>query len=93
MKPMNGSQIAKELGISRQAVSFALRKAILKMYNEVLKQGYADSPFDAVYTLMVMLGLNKGDIEDISEFISLFPKNIQNSFKIDASKIYNIRSL
>ena len=89
-QPMNGSQIAKELGISRQAVSFALRKAIVKMYKEVLRRGYADSPFDAIYSLMVMLGLNDGNVTDIQEFVELFPNDIQNDFKTDAICIYNI---
>lgn len=91
-QPMNGSQIAKELGISRQAVSFALRKAVVKMYKEVLRQGYADSPFDAIYTLMTMLGLNDGNITDIQEFVDLFPKDIQNAFKSDAICTFNIKS-
>jgi DNA-binding transcriptional regulator LsrR (DeoR family) len=88
--PMNGNQIAKEIGISRQAVSFALRKAMLKLYKEVIKRKYAETPFDAIYTLMVMFGLNDGSITDIREFVELFPENIQKDIKTDIICHYNV---
>ncbi len=87
---MNGAEIAKELGISRQAVSFALRKSVNKLYYEVQRLGYADDPFDTVLTLALMLGINKGSSEDMKEFISLLNNDVQVSLKRDAAQIFNV---
>jgi DNA-binding transcriptional regulator GbsR (MarR family) len=89
-KPMTGQEIAKELGISRQAVSFTLRKSMAKMYYEVMNQGFSDSPFDTIQTLSEMLQINMGDEADIKEFVSLFPEEIQEEVKADARRMYNV---
>jgi predicted transcriptional regulator len=87
---LNGTEIADKLGISKQAVSFALRKAMNKMYYEIKKQNYAESPFDIVMTLMEMLQVNRGSVNDMKEFISLFSKSIQKEIKTDAIMNYNV---
>jgi len=89
--PLSGSEIARELGITRQAVSFALRKSVVKMYHEILNRGYAEGSFEAIQTLAEMLQVNLGSIEDIRDFISLFPEDIQEEIKTDARLLYNIR--
>ncbi len=88
--PLNGSEIANKLGISRQAVSFTLRKSMDKLYHEVRKQGYADTPFDTILVLAIMLGINKGNVKDMEDFIGMFGNDIQLSLRVDASQIYNI---
>jgi len=87
---LNGTEIGKKLGISKQAVSFALRKAMNKMYYEVIKQGYAETPFEAIMTLMEMLSVNNGSVNDMKDFISLFKEEIQKEVKEDAYKNFNV---
>ena len=89
--PMNGAQIAREIGITRQAVSYALRKAMVKMYHTVMDKGWADSPFEAVVVLMTILNVNNGDMNDVKEFISLFNLDIQEAVKKDALDKYGDR--
>jgi hypothetical protein len=89
--PMNGAEIAREIGITRQAVSYTLRKSMIKMYHTVIDKGWAESPFEAVIVLMSILNVNKGDMKDIQEFISLFSLDIQNDVKNDALEKYGER--
>lgn len=88
---MNGAEIAKELGISRQAVSYSIRKSMKKMYKYVLTEGIANSPFQAALALMDVLNVNKGSISDIKEFISLFDKDIYKQISNDAASQFNIK--
>lgn len=80
-KPMNGSEIAKELGISRQAVSYNIRKAIKKMYNYILEEKIAETPFQAVVVLMHALNVSNGDVSDIKGFLKLFDKSVISSIE------------
>jgi predicted transcriptional regulator len=89
--PMNGAEIAREIGITRQAVSYALRKGMVKMYKYVLEKGWAESPFEAMVVLMTILGVNNGDMKDVNEFISLFSLDIQEAVKEDAFEKYGER--
>ena len=86
-KPMNGEQIAKHIGITRQAVSYSMRKSMDKMYYYVLNK-YADTPTEAVVALMRVLGVEAGTVEDISEFISYFNNDIMDDIKLDIQKTY-----
>jgi predicted DNA-binding transcriptional regulator len=90
-KPMNGAEIAREIGITRQAVSYTLRKSMVKMYHAVIDKGWASSPFEAVVVLMTVLNVNNGDMKDIQEFISLFNLDIQEDVKKDALEKYGDR--
>ena len=89
--PMNGAEIGKVIGISRQAVSYNIKKSMRKMYKYILSSGMADTPFDAVLVLMNVLGINKGDTEDIRSFINLFDMNIREEIENDAVLIYGDR--
>jgi len=86
--PMNGQEIADYVGITRQAVSYTLRKSLNKMYSYVLQNDLADSPFDAIIVLMKMLRVTNGNTTDVFDFLSYFNKDIQNDVKSDAVKIY-----
>jgi len=86
--PLNGSQIGKKLGVSRQAVSYSIRKSMKKMYKYVLEQRIAETPFDAVLALMSILGINDGDTDDVKGFIGLFDKDIRKEIENDAVSIY-----
>lgn len=90
-KPMSGSDIARELGISRQAVSATLRRSLKKMYKVVLSQNIADSPFQAVLSLMGMLNVNSNSIHDMREFIAMFDNETIEKVMEDAKTQYNIK--
>jgi hypothetical protein len=76
-KPMNGSEIAVELGgMSRQAVSNTLKKAMKKFYKEVKKLDSSWTPFECVCTMMRMFNIPNDDVE-IKKFFTLFPPDIK----------------
>ena len=86
-KPMNGEEIAQELGITRQAVSYSLRKSMDTMYKYALAN-YADTPTEAVVALMRVLGVQAGTVEDFKEFISYFNDDIMRDIKRDIQISY-----
>lgn len=90
-RPMNGAEISRELGISRQAVSYTLRRAMGKLYNHMLTDGTADTPFNAILALMGILGVNNSDINDIQQFLKMFDKKIIEEVTEEARKSFNIR--
>lgn len=88
--PKNGSEIAKELGMTRQAVSVSIRKSMKKMYKRVLTLGLANTPFQAALVLMEALNINSNSPADLKEFMRLFDKDTMRSITEDAKRIYNI---
>lgn len=91
-RPLNGAEIARKLDISRQAVSYTIRKSMGKLYRHILDDGIADSPFNAILSLMVILGVNNSDITDIQAFLKMFDKDIIKEVTDEAKKVYNIRN-
>lgn len=83
-KPMTGSEIARELNITRQAVSQTLKSGVRKMYNEILKQDFADTPFDALVAMMYGFNLHEASHEEIVDFFFLLPNDIRREIKKDA---------
>ncbi len=90
-KPMSGSEIARELGMTRQSVSYSIRKSMKKMYKRVINLGIADTPFQVILVLMDVLNVKSNSVKDIKEFVALFDKDVINSVMEDAKKIYNIQ--
>lgn len=88
--PMSGAQIAREMNITRQAVSYTIRKSMGKLYHHVLDNKLADGPFNTILYLMITLGVTNSDINDIQQFLKLFDKKIIAEVKEEASKMYNI---
>jgi DNA-binding transcriptional regulator LsrR (DeoR family) len=83
-KPMTGSEIARELDITRQAVSQTLKSGIRKMYNEVLRTKIADTPFDAICALMYGFNLHEASQEEVVDFLFLLPNDIRREVEKDA---------
>ena len=90
-KPMTGSEIADELGISRQAVSQSLKKSMKKIYRQVKKLNLADTPFEIVLVMMTFLNINQASKQDVEEFYCLFPKDLQKEIRANATEIYGIK--
>jgi len=79
-----GAEIAAEMGITRQAVSQTLKRALKKVYIETRK---LDKNWDAFETATVMSQIfDIGDDDDLSKFIRLFPPDIRKSIEADGKK-------
>jgi len=77
---MTGAEIAKELGITRQAVSNTLKRAMKKMFIAMKKENPDMSDFDVAVSLQIGLGV---DDVDVKKFFKLFPPDVRK--KIEAS--------
>ena len=80
---MNGAEIAKELGISRQAVSQTIKRGLVKMYDALMKEN-STGPFETAVNLAI--GLNVDD-EEYKKFFKLFPPKIRTSIEDDAKNL------
>jgi predicted transcriptional regulator len=79
---MSGAEIAKDLGISRQAVSNTLKRAMKKAFIEAKK--IEDwSAFETAVAMSVMFGQ---DETDLKKFFRLFPPDIRKEIEADAIK-------
>ena len=77
-----GAEIARELGITRQAVSSTLKRAMKKAYTEAKKiENW--SPFEAAVALSVMFGQQD---ENIKKFFRLFPPDVRKEIEADAKE-------
>jgi len=80
-REMTGAEIAKELGISRQAVSNTLKRAMKKVYIEA-KKLEKWSPFEAAVALSQMFGQDA----DLNKFFRLFPPDVRKEITDDAKE-------
>ncbi|HSH52209.1 MAG TPA: helix-turn-helix domain-containing protein [Bacteroidales bacterium] len=84
VRAMSGEDIANELGISRQAVSQAIKKAVNKMYNGLVKK-YDNTPATAFLQMQEFLELE--DIDDIKELLKFLSKQNREAIIQDAGNI------
>jgi len=82
VRSKTGSEIAREMGISRQAVSQTLKRSIKKIYDGLLERGITDNPTQTLMYMMEWFGLT--DDEDIQQFYDMFPKKIKDEVKMHA---------
>jgi len=80
---MTGTEIGKELGMSRQSVSNTLKRGLKKIYLELKKENKT-SPFETATSLAI--GLNVDDSE-YKKFFKLFPPDIRSEIEKDAAKL------
>ena len=78
-----GAEIAKELGISRQAVSQTLKRAMAKVYVETKKVEKGWGPFEVAAAMSIMFNV---DEVEMSKFFKLFPPKIRKEIEDDAVK-------
>lgn len=81
----NGTEIAEEIGISRQAISQIITKSLKKVYIETRKLDKNKSPFDVVLNMMQILNVEDSDLHN---FIQLLPDTLLRSIQTDAIKKY-----
>lgn len=85
VKPLSGSEIAEELGITRQAVSNLLKRAMKKFYLKTSKLDNEWGPFEASCAMLKMLNVGN-TAEEVKKFYLLFPKDIRDEIEADALK-------
>lgn len=83
VRPMDGSEISKNLGISRQYVSSVLKKAMRKFYTGVKRIDPMLGPFDISCIMMKMLNIANNESE-IRKFYNLFPIDVRKEIELDA---------
>jgi|GEM_PF-2151317 len=79
------SEIARQLGISRQAVSQALKRGLRKFYYGVQKMDNTWTPFQVVMVMARMLQQD-GSIKELKTFINLLPSDVRSLVVEDAIK-------
>ena len=81
---MNGQQIGDELGITRQAVSKILQKAIHKVYYKL-----EGSPKEKL--MSIINGFNINDDSDMKAIYKLLPNSEKDKIKLDLKKTFHIK--
>jgi len=77
------SNIAKSMGISRQAVSQTLRRGLKKFYYGVQELDTSWTPFQVATVMAKMLHQDQS-VKDLKAFINMLPRDIQNIVIEDA---------
>lgn len=90
VRAMSGSEIARELNITRQAVSQSLKRAVTKVYEGLIEENITETPTETIIFMMDWFGIS--DEEDIQQFFEMFPKKIRDEVKEDA-RVYPIGEL
>jgi len=85
-RPMTGSQISKELGITRQAVSNTLKRALDKAFIEAKKIDSTWDNFAAAVALSQIFGVDQDSEEELKKFFKLFPPKIRKMIEQDGAK-------
>lgn len=89
---VNGSDIARILGVSRSAVSRSLKQSLEKIYFYLLeKNNY--SPYETYVLLGKMLTVCYDCQEEIDDFWFLLPDNARNLIRKDAKKRFKSKTL
>lgn len=88
VKAMSGSEIARSCGITRQAVSQVLKRAITKVYRGLMDEGVTNSPVKTLIFMRDWFGVESED--DIKQFLSILPASIRKEVKEDVG-YYKLR--
>jgi len=84
--PMTGAQIAKELNITRQAVSNTLKRSLDKAFVEAKKIDSTWDNFTVAVVLSQIFGVNQDSEEELKKFFKLFPPKVRKMIEQDGAK-------
>ena len=87
VRAKTGSEIARELNISRQAVSQTLKRAVTKIYKGLQEEGITENPTETILFMRERFGIT--DEEDLQQFFDMFPKSIRDEIK-EHARTYSI---
>lgn len=79
MEQMTGAEIARELNISRQAVSQALKRGLGKIFDELKKQNKDMDAFEVA--IGIANGLDVVDEKEYEKFFRLFPPAVRKEIE------------
>jgi len=85
--PMTGAKIAKELGITRQAVSNTLKRALDKAFIEAKKIDKSWDNFGAAVALSQIFGVDQDSEEELKKFFKLFKPATRKMIEQDGAKL------
>lgn len=74
--PKTGTEIAEELGITRQAVHSILQRAMKKFYKRLKHSNKKLTPFDIMSIMMKIFNI-PNDKKEIAKYYNLFPNDIK----------------
>ena len=83
---LSGAEIAKNLGISRQAVSNTLKRAMAKMHKGFKKLDNTWNDFDAAVAMSQGFSDLISDEVELKKFFKLFPPDLRKKIEADARK-------
>jgi len=84
--PMTGAQIAKEIGITRQAVSNTLKRAMDKVFAEVKKLEKGMNNFEVAVMMSQIFGIDQDSEEELKKFFKLFKPATRKKIEEDGTK-------
>lgn len=82
LEQMSGTEIAKELGVTRQAVSSTIKKGLPKFYQATKDNNPGVKPWDIFLLIAQMTGMR----EDLNKLLKLMPRNIRTEIENDAKR-------
>ncbi len=80
--PMNGAEIAAELGITRQDVSQLLKRALVKVYDNVKRLEPQSKPFEVCSLMCEILNVDQTP-EELRKFFRLLPRHLKETILAD----------
>lgn len=86
---LTGAEIAKEMGITRQAVSNTLKRAMKKMFNEFQKIDKSWDAFEVAVAMAQGFGDLTNDEVEMKKFFRLFPPDLKRKIEKDAEKRFS----
>lgn len=86
MNPMTGAQIAKELGITRQAISNTLKRAMDKVFAETKKLEKGMNNFEVAVMMSQIFGVDQDSEEELKKFFKLFNPATRKKIEQDGAK-------
>ena len=85
-RPMTGAEIAKEIGITRQAVSNTLKRAMDKVFIEVKKLEKGMNNFEVAVMMSQIFGVDQDSEEELKKFFKLFKPATRKKIEEDGAK-------
>jgi len=83
-KPMSGTDVSNELGVSRMAVSQTLKRGFKKIYLLLKKYNRHLDSFEIAVTMSQIFRVSLDNDQEMVKFFNLFPMDIKKEIKINA---------
>jgi len=90
-KSMTGSEISKDLRITRMAVSQSLKRSLKKIYYNLKKNNRSLDPFEIAVTMSQILCVSLDCYNEVNKFFNLFPRDIKEEIRYYATKHQNTK--